>query len=190
MNVLLPEGACQYSNIPHRMWWSHDSTTSSPWGRLDRIRHTPWWCLPQKGLAHTIVPLPPSGIHMKVMPHTSLISWCREVHCLMLLHHTKPTRAHANIWTRGWQDVVLGFLNYWLIWSYIKYNGNAIHIPILDNVPMVLDVFIVNFFHHVETVTIDTWFLHRLTINAECQLQLHNFPMDKHSCPLIFSSCK
>ncbi|KAM6448530.1 gamma-aminobutyric acid receptor subunit gamma-3 isoform 1-T1 [Liasis olivaceus] len=28
----------------------------------------------------------------------------------------------------------------------------------------------------------------RLTINAECQLQLHNFPMDKHSCPLIFSS--
>ncbi|XP_077199542.1 gamma-aminobutyric acid receptor subunit gamma-3 isoform X3 [Paroedura picta] len=29
----------------------------------------------------------------------------------------------------------------------------------------------------------------RLTINAECQLQLHNFPMDKHSCPLVFSSC-
>ncbi|XP_061540046.1 gamma-aminobutyric acid receptor subunit gamma-3 isoform X2 [Phycodurus eques] len=28
----------------------------------------------------------------------------------------------------------------------------------------------------------------RLTINAECQLQLHNFPMDQHSCPLIFSS--
>ncbi|XP_063056292.1 gamma-aminobutyric acid receptor subunit gamma-3 [Engraulis encrasicolus] len=28
----------------------------------------------------------------------------------------------------------------------------------------------------------------RLTINAECQLQLHNFPMDAHSCPLIFSS--
>ncbi|CAL8393882.1 unnamed protein product [Boreogadus saida] len=28
----------------------------------------------------------------------------------------------------------------------------------------------------------------RLTINAECQLQLHNFPMDHHSCPLIFSS--
>ncbi|KAL2089986.1 hypothetical protein ACEWY4_014674 [Coilia grayii] len=30
----------------------------------------------------------------------------------------------------------------------------------------------------------------RLTINAECQLQLHNFPMDAHSCPLIFSSCE
>ncbi|XP_061681567.1 gamma-aminobutyric acid receptor subunit gamma-3 [Syngnathoides biaculeatus] len=28
----------------------------------------------------------------------------------------------------------------------------------------------------------------RLTINAECQLQLHNFPMDQHSCPLVFSS--
>ncbi|POI32756.1 hypothetical protein CIB84_003492, partial [Bambusicola thoracicus] len=30
----------------------------------------------------------------------------------------------------------------------------------------------------------------RLTIDAECQLQLHNFPMDAHSCPLEFSSCK
>ncbi|XP_077572297.1 gamma-aminobutyric acid receptor subunit gamma-3 [Stigmatopora nigra] len=28
----------------------------------------------------------------------------------------------------------------------------------------------------------------RLTINAECQLRLHNFPMDQHSCPLVFSS--
>ncbi|XP_040589199.1 gamma-aminobutyric acid receptor subunit gamma-3 isoform X1 [Mesocricetus auratus] len=28
----------------------------------------------------------------------------------------------------------------------------------------------------------------RLTINAECQLQLHNFPMDAHACPLTFSS--
>ncbi|KAA0717817.1 Gamma-aminobutyric acid receptor subunit gamma-1 GABA(A) receptor subunit gamma-1 [Triplophysa tibetana] len=28
----------------------------------------------------------------------------------------------------------------------------------------------------------------RLTINAECYLKLQNFPMDKHSCPLEFSS--
>uniref|UniRef100_A0A4W4DUS7 Gamma-aminobutyric acid (GABA) A receptor, gamma 2 n=1 Tax=Electrophorus electricus TaxID=8005 RepID=A0A4W4DUS7_ELEEL len=30
----------------------------------------------------------------------------------------------------------------------------------------------------------------RLTIDAECQLKLNNFPMDEHSCPLEFSSCK
>ncbi|XP_066501902.1 gamma-aminobutyric acid receptor subunit gamma-2 isoform X3 [Hoplias malabaricus] len=28
----------------------------------------------------------------------------------------------------------------------------------------------------------------RLTIDAECQLKLYNFPMDEHSCPLEFSS--
>ncbi|KAF3841095.1 hypothetical protein F7725_006957 [Dissostichus mawsoni] len=32
--------------------------------------------------------------------------------------------------------------------------------------------------------------LGRLTIDAECQLKLNNFPMDEHSCPLEFSSCK
>lgn len=30
----------------------------------------------------------------------------------------------------------------------------------------------------------------RLTIEAECLLQLQNFPMDTHSCPLVFSSCE
>lgn len=36
----------------------------------------------------------------------------------------------------------------------------------------------------------DAGLFRRLTINAECQLQLHNFPMDAHACPLTFSSCE
>ena len=30
----------------------------------------------------------------------------------------------------------------------------------------------------------------RLTIAAECPMQLEDFPMDAHACPLKFGSCK
>ncbi|GAA6090678.1 gamma-aminobutyric acid receptor subunit alpha-5-like, partial [Tachysurus ichikawai] len=29
-----------------------------------------------------------------------------------------------------------------------------------------------------------------LTISAECPMQLEDFPMDAHACPLKFGSCK
>lgn len=32
--------------------------------------------------------------------------------------------------------------------------------------------------------------LYRLTISAECPMKLVDFPMDGHSCPLKFGSCK
>lgn len=32
--------------------------------------------------------------------------------------------------------------------------------------------------------------LFSLTISAECQMQLEDFPMDAHACPLKFGSCK
>ena len=31
---------------------------------------------------------------------------------------------------------------------------------------------------------------HRLTISAECPMQLEDFPMDAHACPLKFGSCE
>lgn len=43
---------------------------------------------------------------------------------------------------------------------------------------------------HVSTVHLVLILVGRLTIDAECQLKLNNFPMDEHSCPLEFSSCK
>lgn len=30
----------------------------------------------------------------------------------------------------------------------------------------------------------------RLTVQAECPMHLEDFPMDSHSCPLKFGSCK
>lgn len=30
----------------------------------------------------------------------------------------------------------------------------------------------------------------RLTISAECPMQLEDFPMDAHACPLKFGSCE
>lgn len=30
----------------------------------------------------------------------------------------------------------------------------------------------------------------RLTVQAECPMHLEDFPMDAHSCPLKFGSCK
>lgn len=33
-------------------------------------------------------------------------------------------------------------------------------------------------------------FASRLTISAECPMQLEDFPMDAHACPLKFGSCK
>lgn len=34
------------------------------------------------------------------------------------------------------------------------------------------------------------FFLSSLTISAECPMQLEDFPMDAHACPLKFGSCK
>lgn len=33
-------------------------------------------------------------------------------------------------------------------------------------------------------------FIARLTVQAECPMHLEDFPMDSHSCPLKFGSCK
>lgn len=33
-------------------------------------------------------------------------------------------------------------------------------------------------------------FMARLTVQAECPMHLEDFPMDSHSCPLKFGSCK
>lgn len=33
-------------------------------------------------------------------------------------------------------------------------------------------------------------FVFRLTISAECPMQLEDFPMDAHACPLKFGSCE
>lgn len=33
-------------------------------------------------------------------------------------------------------------------------------------------------------------FASRLTISAECPMQLEDFPMDAHACPLKFGSCE
>lgn len=33
-------------------------------------------------------------------------------------------------------------------------------------------------------------FAFRLTISAECPMQLEDFPMDAHACPLKFGSCE
>lgn len=33
-------------------------------------------------------------------------------------------------------------------------------------------------------------FSFRLTISAECPMQLEDFPMDAHACPLKFGSCE
>lgn len=45
------------------------------------------------------------------------------------------------------------------------------------------------FFHLLLKEYVGVFFL-RLTISAECPMQLEDFPMDAHACPLKFGSCE
>lgn len=44
--------------------------------------------------------------------------------------------------------------------------------------------------HLMNTLCVFVFFCLRLTISAECPMQLEDFPMDAHACPLKFGSCE
>ena len=44
--------------------------------------------------------------------------------------------------------------------------------------------------HHVHVCEQNFASISRLTIKASCPMYLHDFPVDKQKCPLVFGSCK
>lgn len=59
--------------------------------------------------------------------------------------------------------------------------------------PFMIDSWVKDVMHpmlHYKWLTVLYMFCLRLTISAECPMQLEDFPMDAHACPLKFGSCE